>query len=259
MSQPPDPFAAPDPFAPPNAGVPPTYPAPPTGYPAPPGYPAAPYGYDYASTAPPTGRAPGTDGFAIAALVTAFFCFPLSVVFGIVALSRIKRSHQGGRGLAIAGLVLSALLVVVVALGFVGLARSQANRGSTGAIVSSGKVAATDLRAGDCIQFPAADVTAVRTFDAIPCSQPHDAEAYVEGTLPVAGTWPGEDAVTAAAEKECTDAFKPFIGLDIDSSVLDVTYFYPDKKAWDRGDRGFVCVVRSSVGKTTGTLKGAAR
>ena len=67
------------------------------------------------------------------------------------------------------------------------------------------------------------------------------------------------NAVTAATEKECTAAFKPFVGIDIDSSVLDVTYFFPEKNAWDSGDRGFVCVVGSHVGKTTGTLKGAAR
>lgn len=111
-----DPPAAGDPAA--GASTPPYgQPAP---YGPPPPYGAAPYG-----AAPPYG-APyghepphhhGTDGFAIASLVTAFFCTPLGLVFGFVSLSRIKRTGRGGRGLAIAGIVISAVgILAAVAL-----------------------------------------------------------------------------------------------------------------------------------------------
>jgi peptidyl-prolyl cis-trans isomerase B (cyclophilin B) len=54
-----------------------------------------------------------TNGFAIAAFVCAFLCSPLGIVFGAVALSQINRTGERGRGLAIAGLVISALSIIV--------------------------------------------------------------------------------------------------------------------------------------------------
>ena len=56
----------------------------------------------------------GTNGMAIASLVCAFVLAPLGIVFGHVSLAQIKRSGQDGRGLAIAGLVLSYLFTVAV-------------------------------------------------------------------------------------------------------------------------------------------------
>ena len=98
---------------------------PPPGYPGypPPGYP--PYGYPQPTQ--------GTNGFAIASLVLGCliwiegFTGILAVVFGHVALSQIKKTNQGGRGLAIAGLVLGyigiAFLLVIIIL-FVAIANS---------------------------------------------------------------------------------------------------------------------------------------
>lgn len=48
----------------------------------------------------------GTNGMAIASFVCAFLCSLLAVIFGHIALSQIGKTGQGGRGLAIAGLVL---------------------------------------------------------------------------------------------------------------------------------------------------------
>jgi peptidyl-prolyl cis-trans isomerase B (cyclophilin B) len=77
----------------------------------PPGYPGY-YGY-------PQQRP--TNGMAIASLVCAFLFAPLGIVFGHISLSQIKRSGEEGRGLAVAGLVISYLMtastiVVVVCL-----------------------------------------------------------------------------------------------------------------------------------------------
>jgi Domain of unknown function (DUF4190) len=48
-----------------------------------------------------------TNGFAIASLVLSLLCgAPLGVIFGHIALSQIERTHEEGRGLAIAGLVI---------------------------------------------------------------------------------------------------------------------------------------------------------
>ena len=56
----------------------------------------------------PVGR--GTDGLAIAGFVFSIMAMILlSVPFCIAALLRVRKSRAGGRGLAIAGLVISAL------------------------------------------------------------------------------------------------------------------------------------------------------
>lgn len=151
-----DPYAPVDypsgPIAPPNYGPPPGYPQPgppPPGFPTdgypppdypPPDYPpagypppgAAPMGYPPPGYPPPypggygypydpygQQRPPGTNGKAIAALVTSlggvFFCGVPSLVgfvLGIVAMRETKRTGQDGHGLALAGVILGALAVV---------------------------------------------------------------------------------------------------------------------------------------------------
>ncbi len=73
---------------------------------------------------------PKTNGFAIAALVLGISSFIawicclhvltciLAVVFGIIALSQIKKTGAPGRGMAITGLVCGILAFVIVLVGF---------------------------------------------------------------------------------------------------------------------------------------------
>jgi peptidyl-prolyl cis-trans isomerase B (cyclophilin B) len=96
---------------------PPYYPPPPR-YGAPPPY-GSPYGpgpYPY----PPPAQ---TNGMAVASLICAFLFAPLGIVFGHISLSQIKRTGEEGRGLAVAGLVISylvtALTIVAVVAGVV--------------------------------------------------------------------------------------------------------------------------------------------
>ncbi len=91
---------------------PPYYPPPPP-YGAPPPY-GSPYGpgpYPY----PPPAQ---TNGMAVASLICAFVFAPLGIVFGHISLSQIKRTGEEGRGLAVAGLVISYLVtaLTIVAL-----------------------------------------------------------------------------------------------------------------------------------------------
>ena len=108
-------------------GYPP--PPPPSFYPppyqaGPPGYPGYVDPYDpYRSTRP------GTNGLAIGSLVASIAGIPLlflcyvgvaswvvSIVLGIVALNQIKQTNQEGRGMAIAGIAVSAAALVLAAL-----------------------------------------------------------------------------------------------------------------------------------------------
>ncbi|MHC6219850.1 thioredoxin domain-containing protein [Arthrobacter sp. MMS24-S77] len=68
---------------------------------------------------PPT---PRTEPLAIASLVCSFVISLLGIIFGHIALARIRRSGDGGRGLAVAGLVIgyaglaAGMLAAVLAL-----------------------------------------------------------------------------------------------------------------------------------------------
>jgi hypothetical protein len=61
-----------------------------------------------------------TNSLAIAALVSSFFISLLGVILGHIALNQIKTTGEGGRGLAIAGLVIGyasmALAVIIIVI-----------------------------------------------------------------------------------------------------------------------------------------------
>jgi peptidyl-prolyl cis-trans isomerase B (cyclophilin B) len=62
---------------------------------------------------------PNTNGLAIASFVCAFLFFPLGIVFGHMSLSQIRKSREGGHGLAIAGLVISYVIAVLTVVAVV--------------------------------------------------------------------------------------------------------------------------------------------
>jgi peptidyl-prolyl cis-trans isomerase B (cyclophilin B) len=97
---------------PPHGAYPPPYgeypPVPPGGYPTEySGYSAGYAGYPQPKP---------TNALAIVSLVCAFLFAPLGILFGHISLSQIKKSSEEGRGLAIAGLVISYILTVVAVL-----------------------------------------------------------------------------------------------------------------------------------------------
>lgn len=67
---------------------------------------------------PPYGHPPPrpTNTLAIASLVCAFVFAPLGIIFGHISLSQIKRSGEEGRGLALAGLIISYLFTAFMIL-----------------------------------------------------------------------------------------------------------------------------------------------
>jgi len=89
---------------------------------------------------PPAPRGPKTNSMAIASLVLGVIQFPLwiailvpgliasvlAIVFGFVARQQITRSGEGGRGIALAGILLAVAGIVIVAILIaVGVARTS--------------------------------------------------------------------------------------------------------------------------------------
>lgn len=100
---------------PPAAGYPPPYPG--GAYPPPPpGYPAQ--GFGAPGYGAPTSE-PGTNSLAIFSLVASvvgLLCgvgSVIGIVLGAVALNQIKRSRQGGYGLAVAGIVVGVASLII--------------------------------------------------------------------------------------------------------------------------------------------------
>ncbi|MFH0831030.1 MAG: DUF4190 domain-containing protein [Parcubacteria group bacterium] len=76
-------------------------------------------------------KSTGTNGLAIAAFVLSLVGLGIiGLILGIVALSQIKKTGEGGKGLAIAGIIIGALSVVagiIVIIWFVWFASAVTN------------------------------------------------------------------------------------------------------------------------------------
>jgi len=243
---------------PPPAGVggypEPAYGAAPGGY-GPPGYPP-PGGYPGPGYPPPQPQKPGTNGFAIASLIFGIIGgILLGFIFGFIALSQTKRTGQNGRGLALAGVILSSMWTVGIVLAIILAVTTSAKRDSGGAVTDGGSISATSLQVGDCVNG-LKNTTNLLSLPGVPCTQPHEGEVFAVFDLP-AGAYPGAAAVDQEVSRECNDrlgAYSPSAETNPDVGLFSV---YPLEQNWRRGDRQVVCLATaSSGGTTTGSIKG---
>lgn len=231
------------PAGPPPAGLPPAdYPQ--AGYP-PPGYPPA--------SLPSAGGPPqtGTNGFAIAALVLGILGV-LGAVFGFIALSQIRRTGQGGRGLAIAGIALSGIWVLVIIISVIAIFVTAADRDASGTITEGGSVSATALKVGDCLA-DLQDSTNVTSLPGVPCSVPHEGEVYAVYDLPD-GAYPGQAEVEAQVQSDCSARLDAYAPQTVGDSSIGLYFVYPLEANWATGDHEVVCVATAVSGTTTGSI-----
>ncbi|WP_203612239.1 DUF4190 domain-containing protein [Amycolatopsis sp. SID8362] len=173
----------------------------------------------------PTGR----NGMAIASLILGILgicglSLVLGLILGIIALVQINRTGQPGRGMAIAGIVLSLLWAGGLAVGVVYVASKAKTLGTTPTIVG--------LQVGECYDTPpgfGADATKV------PCTGPHDGEVF--DTVPlkgyVEGEYPGEEYLESQAKPACEAKRAAKFGAGHAPPVeAELGVFYPDSAAW---------------------------
>lgn len=93
----------------------------------------------------------------------------------------------------------------------------------------------------------------------VECTEPHDREVFYAEDL-TDEAYPGDEAVTAAAEEICTgDAFTEFVGVTYAASELYVFYLHPTQETWeDLGDREVLCTVSSNA-EESASLAGSQR
>ncbi|ELS56101.1 DUF4190 domain-containing protein [Streptomyces viridochromogenes] len=232
---------------------------PPSPYPH--GAPGAPgpyaYHHPYGSHSP-YGRPAPVNGVAIGALVLGILCFlpAVGLVLGLIALAQIKKRGERGKGMAIAGSVLSCVGLVLWTVSL--------STGFTSDVVDGFKDAASGegtpyaLAKGDC--FDSATDTlegAAYDVDEVPCSAAHDGEVFAVVTLP-GGAFPGDDELTRTAEDKC---YALSAGYAMDTWAVpddaDVYYFIPTRQSWRFGDREITCLFGATQddGKLTGSLR----
>jgi hypothetical protein len=175
------------------------------------------------------------------------------VIFAFVALGRIRRNGTGGRGLAIAGLVLSCLWILLIAVGITLAALSGADRGPGGEVVAAGDVSASDLRAGDCI-VDVRETTSLLTVPVAPCTSPHQGEVVAVFDLP-AGPYPAPAELNATVETRCSAEVAAYAPSAAQDPALTLFYVYPLEANWADGDRETVCIVVTDPA-TTGSVRG---
>jgi len=177
-----------------------------------------------------------------------------------ISRSPIRRSFVRRSVAAIA----LALGLSLAASGCASVASLAPSAGDGAASVAASAPAApievAKLLVGDCFDnLGDADVASVATVTLVPCTEPHAFEVFATFDLPI-GSYPGEDAIVAAAEDGCGSRFEAFTGSEYDGSQLDYNYFVPPEDGWTiSGSHPVSCLIDDPAGPVTGTLAQARR
>jgi predicted small secreted protein len=127
---------------------------------------------------------------------------------------------------------------------------------SSSAASSPARVSIDKLRAGECIDPAPVGSASVEDLPVVSCGLPHDEEVIAVRDLG-AGSWPGDTEINARSDKVCSTQFASYVGIPVDQSRYDLSWYAPDQGTWQGGNRTVVCTASDSRGKTTGTLRGA--
>lgn len=210
-------------------------------YPAYPGYPQGPQAWP-----PPTSVRPPLNGFAVTSLVLGILSGTLlAIIFGVIAVRRINRRGERGRGMAIAGIVLGCVWLV---LGALYISTTVGNSPGPTQVRSPGLRSPEPLKVGDCIAD--LDTGAVRNFHPVSCDQPHRAEVYAILAMGGDGDYPGEDEVKRQALQMCeahSSTVRKVPDLPVGSTGM---YLYPTRIGWAIGDRRVVCLLKLPADRT---------
>jgi hypothetical protein len=134
-------------------------------------------------------------------------------------------------------------IYIAAALGFaIYGASTSVDRDESGAIIGEGAVDAFNVQVGDCFNDTNSDSDEVSSVPGVPCSDPHDYEAFSVFDVSFE-SYPDEETMAETAYASCVERFEPFVGKDYESSTLDVTTMYPSTESWAQNDREVVCAV----------------
>jgi Domain of unknown function (DUF4190)/Septum formation len=208
----------------------------------------------------------GTSRWAIVSLVAGLLGFTVvgavvGIPSGLRALTRIRKTGQRGKRLAIAGLSLSGfwlvMLAVVVGIGATVGTSSPGSSGSSRSPAATGvrRVGVFALATGDCFDNPAG-TRSVTSVQVVPCTVAHNAQVYAKFNLPRGSrfSYPGLTKVGRLAATGCNAR----IGASLDRLKLpkgtSIRLLYPLPGSWLLGRRTVSCVVVSPAPDLTSSV-----
>lgn len=202
----------------------------------------------------PPPQQPPVNGLAITSLVLGLVCcLPgVGLIFGAVALRQIGRKGERGKGLAVAGVVLSSLGLALFALMLATGGASEFWKG-----VKEGAMEDVTVARGECFNTAGSLEGVTYDLDVVPCSDEHDAEVFATITLPES-EFPGDDRISLLADDRCY-ALRADYAMDVWAlpSHVDVYYLTPTRQSWRLGDREVTCLFGNTDqgGRLTGSLR----
>jgi hypothetical protein len=149
--------------------------------------------------------------------------------------------------LAVVGIILGVIALVGVAAGVL-VVVTHGFRPKT--VVTYRPAAVFGLRPGQCVNSGSDALNAT----VVSCARPHDAEVFAVFTLPAA-PWPGASAVRVDADNGCASRFGGYIDPQLATASLTQEFVYPNKVAWQAGQRTVVCEVSATDGRLTGSVR----
>jgi hypothetical protein len=246
-----NPYAAPGPYGAPYPGTPGAQQQPAYGYP-PAGaaiYPGQQGWYAQERT---------TNGMSIAALVVGILpCIPfLGLIFGLVGLKQVKRRGERGKGMAVAGITLSSVWTLGLAVLFTLAALGVLDDGNTEVV---------DLKAGQCFNtvdtklsdFGSDKKTRSTTVDVVDCVDAHDAEAFAVYEIQSGSDdpYPGVDGVTRDAQTNCVKYARTYLDGKTPPASEKLYFYLPPAVNWAKHERSVICFFGSPDGQVTGSVK----
>jgi len=114
------------------------------------------------------------------------------------------------------------------------------------------------LVVGDCFNEET-DAETVSTVDIVECSVPHAWEAYAAIEMDQA-EYPGDEETQTQADQVCYDPFTEYVGVDVDTSIYNYSFYYPTAETWADPvlqDREILCLgFADDDSDLTGSIEG---
>ncbi|MEU9788920.1 DUF4190 domain-containing protein [Streptomyces phaeochromogenes] len=221
-----------------------------------------PYGYQpWGQGYSPYNTPAPVNGLAIAALVLGILCFlPLvGLILGFFALAQIRRKGERGKGMAIAGMILSGIGAAILALALAtGGAAEFWDGFQEGAREASENGATFSVDEGECFDTPGGSLEGMAyDVDTVSCDEEHDGEVFANFRM-ASGSYPGDSAITEAADDKCyTLQYAYAMDTWAIPENVDIYYFTPTRDSWSLGDREISCLFGNvdEKGGLTGSLR----
>lgn len=184
---------------------------------------------------------------AVAALVFGLLALlPLALVFGIAALTVIRRTGRRGYKMALAGIYAAWIWVLVgaAAAGLLYFTHGFSPRVHTEYKAS----AAYSLRPGDCL-----NVNNDGSYSIVSCTSSHGSEVYGRLTLP-GSTYPGAAALQQMVVSGCATQLAAYVNPQYADIGFSNEYVYPNRSAWAGGERTVICEASFDSGSISGSI-----